>query len=204
MAKETKKGIEKVAKERLKQGWIHAIVLFEIVGKPREHVDSSAKQLLDTLEKDERVLFLERNFGKAKTTDDGYFSAFAEVDILIKDSESLVWLAINFTPSTVEIIEPLSFTFSARDLQTWYNDLLAHLHHVGYNYKSQTSELQFLRTNLASLINNTLLLSLARSPKTLEQVCKDTSLTKDTAEPHLKRLVEQKKVTEKAGRYALV
>lgn len=202
--KETnKKDAEKNAKEKIKAGWIHALVMFEIIGKPKEHVDDSATKLIDTLEKDERIIFLEKNFGKAKATEDGFFAAFAEVDLLIKDIETMTWLAINFTPSTVEIIEPLSFTFDARELQTWYNDLLAHLHQIGYSYKTQTSELQFLRHNLSQLINNTLLLSLARSPKNLESIGKDTSLTKDTIEPHLKKLIEQKKVKDKAGLYML-
>lgn len=199
----TKKDAEKQAKEKLKAGWIHALVMFEIIGKPKEHVDTSAEKLLEVLEKDERVIFLEKNFGKANKTEDGYFAAFAEVDLLVKDVESLTWLAINFTPSTVEIIEPLSFKFDARELQTWYNDLLAHLHHIGYTYKTQNSEMQFVKHNLAQLINNTLLLSLARSPKNIEAIGKDTSLTKDTIEPHINKLIEQKKVKEKAGLYML-
>jgi len=195
--------VEKEAKEKLKAGWIHAIVTFEIIGKPKAHVDESAKQLLDVLGKDERVFFIEKNFGKAKETDDGFFAAFAEVDLLVKNAESLTWLGINFTPSSVEIIEPLDFKFSALDLQTWYNDLLAHLHQIGYTYKMQNSEMQFLKHNLSQLINNSILLSLGRSAKNVDDISRDTSLTKDTVEPHLKKLVENKKVLDKAGLYML-
>lgn len=199
----SKKDLEKQAKEKIKAGWIHALITFEIVGKPKAHVDESAVKLLEVLEKDERVIFLEKNFGKAKEAGDEFFAAFAEVDLVIKDLETLTWIGTNFTPSTVEIIEPLDFRFSAGEVQTWYNDLLAHLHQVGYTFKTQTSEMQFLRQNLGQLINNSILLSLARSPKNLESLGKDTSLTKDTLDPHLKRLIDQKKIKEKAGLYLL-
>ena len=195
--------LQKEGKEKLKLGWIHVLATFEIVGKPKEHVDKSSKQLLETLGKEERLFIIEKNFGKAKATGDNYFAAFAEVDLLVKDIETITWIAVNFTPSAIEIIEPLKFTFTALDIQTWSNDLLAHLHQVGFTYKTQSSEMAFLKHNLRQLIDNTMLLSLARSPKNFQALCKDTSLSKETAEPHLKALIEAKRVVEKAGLYIL-
>jgi hypothetical protein len=193
------------AKDKLKTGWIHVLVTFEIIGKPAKHVDESLRMFLDTVKKDPRVHWLEENVGEAEKSDgkEAYFSAFAEVDMLIKDFETMTWLAINFTPASIEVVEPTEFRLKALDVQNWQNDLLSHLHTVGIQFKQQRSHLEFLKEQMTKLIHNSILLSLARSPKTEAQIAKDTSLTKDTLEPQLKVLLKEKRIKEKKGVYDL-
>jgi hypothetical protein len=195
---------EKEAKDRLKKGWVHILVTFEIIGKPASHVDSSLRTFLDTIKKEDRVYWLEEHVEPAiKNDKDDYCSAFAEVDLLVKNLETATWLAMNYTPASIEIIEPTEFEMPALDIQNWINDLLSNLHNISISYKKQTSEMEFLRHNLTQLIHNTILLSLGRSAKKMPEIAKDTSLTKDTLEPQLKKLVNDGKVKEQKGIYSL-
>lgn len=197
---------KKDAKQLLRDGWVHVLVTFEIIGKPQEHVDKSLRDFLDSLGKEEdRVHWLQEHVEPAEKSEgkDEYYSAFAEVDMLIKDLETLTWLAVNYTPASIEVIEPTDFELSALQIQNWVNDVLSNLHAVGLRYKQQTSQLEYLKVNMAQLIHNTILLSVARSPKNEEALAKDTSLTKDALKQHLAKLIEGKRITEKKGVYSL-
>lgn len=192
------------AKDKLKEGWIHLLVTFEVIGKPKEHVDQAIKDFLDSLKKQsDKVHWIEEHVEKAEKGEGDFYSTFAEVDLLVKNLETVTWLSVNYTPASIEVIEPTSFKLSALDVQNWQNDLLAVLHQVSMQYKRQTNQLEFLKKNFTQLIGNSILLSLARSAKTLEQINKDTSLTNETLEPHLKQLLEDKKITESKGVYQL-
>lgn len=192
------------AKKRLQEGWIHILVTFEILGKPKEHVDKTLLEFLNTVEKEERIDFLEKHVEPAmKNEQDDYFSAFAEVDMVVKNVDAMVWLAMNFTPASIEVIEPANFKFSALDLQNWMNDLLSKLHMIGIDYKQQASKLEYFRENLSLLIENTIVLSLARQPKKLPELSKDTAILGEALKQHVEKLLKEKKIAEKSGVYYL-
>ena len=191
-------------KKKLQQGWLHVLVTFEIIGTPKEHVDQSLRGFLDTVKADERIEWIEEHIEPAeKSEKEDFYGAFAEVDLLAKNLDTLMWLAINFTPASIEVIEPNSFTFKALDIQNWMNDLLSKLHTIGMDYKQQINKADFFRINLMNLIENTILLSLARHPKQIPELSKDTSLTEDALKEHVEKLIKNKKIIEKKGVYEL-
>jgi hypothetical protein len=199
---------EKEAKQKLKDGWIHVLVTFQIVGKPAKHVDESLKAFLEAIKKDERIYWLEQHVDKAQKTEDSkdneeFFSAFAEVDLLVQNLETLNWLCVNYMPATVEVIEPHDFELSGLDVQNWVGDVLARLHQISAAYKQQTAEVDFLKSNFNTLMRNVILLSLAKGPKKLSELVKDTTLVEKVTEAHLKKLLTEGKVVEKKGVYHL-
>lgn len=196
MAKET-------PKDKIQKGWIHVLVTFEILGKPAEYVESSLKVFIESIKKDDRVDVMEERVEKAIENKDGFFSAFAEINMLVKNLDTLTWLCINYTPASVEVIEPTEFVFKAVDLQGWINDLLATLHDISMKYKVTIQENAYLRTNLGTLLSNVILLSLARSPKKLPELSKDTSITEEALKSHIDKLLKDKKIKKKGGTYFL-
>ncbi len=195
------------AKALLKAGWIHVLVTFEVVGKPKEHVDKTLKEFIKGVKESEQIAVLEEHLHKAMKSDfkatnndSDFFSAFAEVDMLVKNLETLTWLSVNYMPSSIEVIEPDTFSFKALDLQNWQNDVLSRLHNVDARMKQQAD---FLRNNLVALMHNVILLSLARGKKQLSELQKDTSLVSESLEPQLKKLIELKRIKHKDGVYSL-
>lgn len=194
---------EKHIKEKLKTGWLHVLVTFEIMGKPKEHVNSTLDAFLKELKKDERIAVIEEHIGKAEKRDDTFFSAFAEMDILLKNFDTLTWICVNYTPASVEIVEPDKFQITALDLQNHFNDLLARLHTIGMTYKSQTGHVAYLKENFTKLIHNLIIMSLAKGPKKIEQISKETTLVEKMVEERLKVLLKEGQVVEKKGVYSL-
>ena len=194
---------EKEAQEKLKQGWIHLLVTFEIIGKPKEHVEKALKDFLDVVKKEERIGWLKEHIEPAIKTENDFFSSFAEVDLLVKDFDTAAWLAINFTPSTIEVIEPSEFHMPALQVQNWMNDMLSRLHQVGAAFKQQTSYLEYLKENFRELVRNSILLSLSRGPKNLKQLSHETTMVEAALKEHLDKLVKEKKVIHKKGVYSL-
>ncbi len=195
---------EAEAKKRIKEGWLHVLITLEVIGKPQEHVDSTIVELCDAVAKEkDKVMVLERHIEPSNATEDNFFSTFAEVDMIVKNVETLTWIAANFTPASIEVIEPLNFSFSAGDLQMWYNDILHTMHSIGFAHKTQNAELAHYKEQLVKLVENCIILSLARSPKTPTQLGKDAALETEAVTSTLKRLLTAKKVKKKGEVYSL-
>ena len=196
---------EAEAKKLIKEGWIHVLITLEVVGKPQEHVDKTIADLCAAVAKEEdKVRVLEQHIEESAATEDEFFSTFAEIDFLAKNVETLTWIAANYTPASIEIIEPLDFNFSAGDLQLWYNDILHTMHSIGYAHKTQNAELAHYKEQLVKLVENCILLSLTRGPKTPAQLGKDTALELEAVNTTLKRLTAAKRIKMSGEVYSLV
>src|SRR5687767_13589124 len=93
-------------REHIAKGWIRAIITFEVVGKPKEHVERSLGEYIDNVKKDERVIFLKEDREEAIEHEDGMFSTFSESEMLVKGLDTFTWLCINFSPASIEVLEP--------------------------------------------------------------------------------------------------
>lgn len=56
------------------------------------------------------------------------FSTFVEADIIFKNIEKFIGFCFDYTPSSVEIIEPYSFLLDARFFNAMLNDMITKLH----------------------------------------------------------------------------
>ena len=109
-------------REHLQKGWIRCIVTFEIVGKPAKHVETALAGFLDNIKKDHRIAIIQEEILPPEEMEDGMFSAIAEEEILVKNLETLTWLSINFSPASIEILEPTELEVQSRDITNWLND----------------------------------------------------------------------------------
>jgi predicted Rossmann fold nucleotide-binding protein DprA/Smf involved in DNA uptake len=123
--------------------------------------------------------------------------------MMVKNVETLTWLAANITPATIEIIEPLNFSFTAGDLQGWLNDVLSTMHSIGYAHKTQNAELQFIKGQLRTLVENTILINLAKGGKKPSAISKETSLDIKAVEAHLGSLEKAGRVKKDGDLYSL-
>lgn len=194
---------EELAKKRLKEGWLHVLATFEVIGKPKEHVEETIQQLVETVKKEETIQVLEEHIDDAVATENDFFSTFAEVDMMVKNVETLTWLAANITPATIEIIEPLNFSFTAGDMQGWINDVLSTMHSIGYAHKTQNAELQFIKGQLRTLVENTILINLAKGAKAPAAISKETSIDLKAVEAHLGALEKAERVKKDGELYTL-
>jgi len=122
---------QKEITDKLAHGWIRAYLIFEVLGKPADHVEKAMDMLLDKLSKEKNLEFLDKKTHKAKAVKKtkNVFTTFAETEILFSNLARLVEIVFDYMPSSIEIIEPTILKFKNEDINALINDLAAKLHH---------------------------------------------------------------------------
>lgn len=192
-----------VIREKLRAGWVRAIIVFELVGKPREHIEQTLQAYVASIKSDGRVLSLNEEFADALEHEDGMFSAFVEMEALVQDVEALTWLAINFMPASIEVVEPEQLALGARDITNWYNDLLAKLHETSNILREERGVNSHLTEALNALIKNAIIACLRGGDKNKEELEAMTGIAHAQLAPFLEHLVAKGKLLQKGTQYAL-
>ena len=140
---------------------IRAMFIFEILGRPPEHIKETMSQLVDKLaelpgiEIDKKTVhepkpLKEENANKGGNTS-GLFTTFAEVEILGKDINSLIMVVFYAMPSHVEIIEPEEIRFKNFEMSNLLSDLTVKMHRYDEIAKALTIERNMLIGKLKEL-----------------------------------------------------
>lgn len=119
-----------VLKERLKQGWIHSVIVIEVLGKPKEYLSEVMGEVADAIGKHPGVEIVERKIHEPKEANN-LFSTFAELEVAVKDLKILSDIVFAYMPSHIEILAPAELKISLNDATQFINLLAAKLH--GYD-----------------------------------------------------------------------
>lgn len=182
---------------------IKFLITFEIVGKPKEHVENSIKEYMENIKKDARIEVIKEDIAEAIELDDGMFSTFCESEMAIKDLNVLTWLAVNFSPASIEILEPNSIGFSAANMTLWYNDLLSKLHEISTNMRATTQKNKILSLSMNTIISNFIITVLESSPKDEKTIAKLMGINEKQLNPYLQYLLKEEKIIMHEGKYAI-
>lgn len=191
---------EKEIKELVAKGHILCKIIFEMAGNPKEHVETTLKKYVAAIKEDPDYIFMNEQYEPAEEND-GIWSTLLEAEVLVKNFEKLNVLCFNLTPSSIEIMEPESFTITQKDMMYWYNDLLSKLHEISASLKNLSSENDLLKVNLNRAIRNSIVLSLTE-PKTTDEVVIKTGIDKEHLQPFLDALIKEKSITLESGKYS--
>src|SRR3989344_4194171 len=93
---------------------IKVLVIYEILGKPKEHIETTLEQLLDRIGENPGIKIINRRVHPAHPVDKDklpdkdkeIFSTFAEVEVILDNLQLLFSLVLNTLPSNIEIVEP--------------------------------------------------------------------------------------------------
>ena len=129
---------------------IEVRTIIEVAGFPKEHVEASAKKLIETIKnlKDLKVKTIE--LAEVKEVKN-MWSTFLEAELKFNDIESMVEFCFNFMPSSIEILEPSNFRLEQRELTNLVNDLLRRLHNYSMAISGLVMEKKVLEKKLSSL-----------------------------------------------------
>lgn len=113
---------------------IKALFIFEIMGRPPEHIKNTLGELIDKLGEQKRINIIRKEVHEPKLVEeegvknDNLFTTFAEVE-LIADNLSLIFdIALNMLPSHVEILSPKELEFKNFDLSSVVSNLCVKIH----------------------------------------------------------------------------
>ena len=133
---------------------IKAVILLEMLGKPKEYLIENSNNLLNQIRNEPGVSVKDAKTNEPAPLKENneIFSTFIEIEIEIENLQSLVVLMFKYMPAHVEIISPLRLEFSNVDLGNVLTDLILRLHSYEEIARIMQSEKQILEKKLRELL----------------------------------------------------
>lgn len=132
---------------------IRASLIFEVLGRPKEHIIEMLELLIKELGKKKGIIITKnkiheaRQLPKSEGTQD-LFSSFAEVEIVAEDTAKILEIIFDYMPSSVEIVEPKELKINLSDANALLNDLATRLHHYNMLINAMRAQLEILSEKL--------------------------------------------------------
>ncbi len=143
---------------------IKLLLIYEILGRPPEHIKEALEKLIEQIGKNPGIKILEKKVHEphAVEKDNGeneeakvlpekvenLFSTFAEVEIEVNSLDLVFQLALNTLPSSIQILEPSELRLKNFDLNGVLGGLTAKLH----QYDEIAKAMMLERNNLINII----------------------------------------------------
>ncbi|MFQ5647990.1 MAG: hypothetical protein ACE5FW_02030 [Candidatus Aenigmatarchaeota archaeon] len=99
-------------KRNLKEGWIKSSLIIEVLATSEDAAKSALEKHVKQLGEENGVLVYKKDWGGFKKVDKPFkdietaYSYFVELEMLTRNFERLVYLVMNYGPTSVEILEP--------------------------------------------------------------------------------------------------
>ncbi len=135
---------------------IRALFIFEILGRPPEHLKLALESFIEKLGNEKGVEVVEKKINephklegeKAKKIVGDWFITFTEVEVIIDNLNLLLNIILNSLPSSVEILEPSELRLKNFDLSSLLSDLTTKLHRYDEIAKASLMDNKQLATEL--------------------------------------------------------
>ena len=115
------------ANEKVKEGWLKASMIFEVLAVNEKTTKESLEVLLNKLEKDNRIKMYKKEFGEMKKVEKPLpnielgHSLTCDVELISKKLDDLAQIVSEYGPSAIEILEPLKLSIGAGEAQAILN-----------------------------------------------------------------------------------
>jgi len=141
---------------------IKATLVFEMMGRPKEHVASTMEKLIEVINNEKGIKVSNKRLHEIKQVEnkdkDGkpipatpgseLFTTFSEVDVEVDKIINLISLCFRFMPSHVEVVEPDSFVLNNFELNSILNEIVLKLHNYDAIAKAALMQNQILVNKL--------------------------------------------------------
>lgn len=117
---------------------IRALFIYEILGRPAEHIKITLEQLIDRISENKGIKIIERKVHEPHLLDEEktknikiekeIFSTFAEVEMEIDNLMLIFSIILNTLPSSVEVLKPQELRLKNFDLSNVLGELSLKLH----------------------------------------------------------------------------
>jgi len=179
-------------------------VVVEVLGKPKEHVDSTLKGYLQKLKENSRYEVLKEDLAELKQHEESeLWMAFAELEIKTAGVTEIIDFCFDYMPSLIEIIEPEELQLDSLAASSFLNDMQAKLHGVDMLAKQMKIENQLTNNSLAKLLNNYIIVLLRNNNLTSKQLSAYTGMNIDVLEDYMDKMIDEGKIDLKDGIYFL-
>ncbi|MBT7903368.1 hypothetical protein HN587_05890 [Candidatus Woesearchaeota archaeon] len=191
-------------KERMAKGELLVKALIEVLGAPKEYVEKTLDGVLDKVNEEKYLeVTFEESFEATPVKDnEKLLTAFAEVEFWVKSPKDLLSFVFDFTPSSIDVLEPTESMIGAKDLSDLMLDLIARLHFADMRVKEMSAHVKLMDKNSINLVRNFIVFSLQNKELSLEQISKNVGIPADKIENFLGQLVKEKVIEKKGDVYS--
>jgi hypothetical protein len=194
---------EREIKEKIENGHIHCRSIVEILGKPEKHVQDTLREYVQKMKENKNLILLKEDYSETKEQEEGLFSIFVELELLIKGVGEVVFFCFDYMPSSVEILEPEQLIYKNRELSAFLNDLQQRLHTYDMALKQFKARNERLMNENLILMKTAVLLSLSKEKMNKEKLITRTGLPEDRLEKLLSIMLKESRIIEEDGLYKL-
>jgi hypothetical protein len=188
-------------KDKIAEGAVLARLIFEVYGKPKEHVEKTLSLMVDKFKEMKDIKILKQKFFDPKEVE-GMWTNFMELDIIFKDIGKLIDMVIDYLPSSVEIIEPENLNVNSTDFSGVLNDLSVKMINMSNEYSKAKTEKDIIKRKINTLMSINIIRAL-KEPKTKKELSDELRVEEDDLEPFLADLTKTVRVKLKDGKYHL-
>ena len=153
---------------------VHVIITLEMLGRPKDYVEQTIKELADSIEKEGFEIKDKKFFDAKQVEEKNLYTTFSELEMYFKDISQLIQFVLKYLPSHIEVIEPEHINLKNSDI----NHLVGELAIMMHRYDDVTKGLLYERNALLELLKKHNI----KSPfpeRDLGQVFDDKDLEKD-------------------------
>lgn len=130
---------------------IKAVLIFEMLGRPVEHLKNTLVQFVEKISQEDGVEILNKKIHEPKKIEEAkqeLFTTFAETELSFKDMPSMFKIIFMYMPSHIEIIEPEEIKIKNFDLNILMTELARKLHQYDEIAKKLSIERSILQRQL--------------------------------------------------------
>ena len=163
--------------------------IIELLGKPKKYVANTLKLIVNAIANRENIIVVKKEFFEPEEKEGGIFTSFVELELKMKDLETLVMFCFENLPSSVEVLEPASLQMDARLLTDFFTNLLTRLHKVDDQLKILKQEKSILNDKIVLLIRNMVIvvLSSAKKHMSLEELALRIGISAEQLKPFVEK-----------------
>jgi hypothetical protein len=151
---------------------IQVNLIFEILGRPPEHIKEALNTLVIKMGSEKGVKILSKQYHEPKKVEDpkanDLYTAFAEVTLELDSMGDYFKIIFTYMPANIELVSPESISFNNFELNELSNALLQRLH----NYDAITKNVVFERDMFAKKLQE-VAPHLFRQPEQTQQPAKN-------------------------------
>lgn len=114
-------------------GSIEAVFIIEVIGRPKEHLTETLKEIIDKIDKEKGINVLSKKINEPVLMKEqkDFYTSFAEIELSAEEFIYLMICVFKYMPSHLEIISPENIELKNSDFNDILNELTRRLH--GYD-----------------------------------------------------------------------
>ena len=137
----------------MKKQKVIARMIVEVIGSPKEHVEKTLIDVVMKFKGEKNVKLIKELSYEAEEVENKMWSTFSELEFEAEDLKRLMELCFDFTPSSIEILEPAGMTLDSNDIMDFMNDVIARIHRYAMVIKNLQANSIVLQRELDELKN---------------------------------------------------